>query len=112
PMCVESCGRFSIHGVAAVSFFVCIALVAIFCNSNTLKFIPSPELRQRYRRWYVITGVGMVAGPLLAFFFQGSRWVFWAEAAGVWVFALYWAIKTHELRRTQVDKSLARGTAP
>jgi len=56
----------------------------------------------------------MVASPAAAFvlsvipWLRGSR-VFFVEAAGVYVFALYWLVKSREIQETQADHKAARG---
>ena len=38
-----------------------------------------------------------------------QRETFWIEAAGVWAFAAYWFIKSHELKASQEDLKAATG---
>ena len=97
---VDCRGWFSIHGVSAISFFVCIACVAWFCSSNTLRYLRQldPRGADNYRRTYHMVGAAMVGLPLWAALQQEHR-VFLIEMSGVYAFAAYWLIKTLELRR-------------
>jgi hypothetical protein len=106
----------SLHGTCAISFFLCIAYVCLFRAGDTLVLIPDEEKdrRDRYRRLYRICGACMIAFPLIAFVLAGmlhrkDSFVFFAEAAGVYVFATYWLIKSKELDETDADLLAARG---
>jgi hypothetical protein len=98
-----------LHGTSAVLFFLCIAYVSLFRSRDTIRLLP-PEKRPRYARMYVATGVAMVVSPLLAVLLAytvGSRRpaiIFWVETCAVWAFALYWMIKTGEMRQTRAEK--------
>ncbi len=105
------------HGICAVSFFACIAYICIFRASDTLSLVRDTA-RARQLRWvYRLIGAAMIIAPLfaalLAFLFRGasqpSRVVFFVEAAGVWVFALYWLIKSRELRDTGAARLALEG---
>jgi hypothetical protein len=106
-------GPFSLHGFCAVSFFVCIAYVCIWRAGDTLPLIKDEPTRQRYQRTYTSLGWAMVIFPCLAWAL--SRWprfssgTFFMELAGIYVFAIYWAVKTRETSRTSVDLKAARG---
>ncbi|HQX53979.1 MAG TPA: hypothetical protein PLR25_28960 [Planctomycetaceae bacterium] len=104
---------FSLHGACAVSFFFCIAIVCIFCASDTLSLIEKGQ-RKRYRLMYLTCGVLMVVLPLsaacLKFFAPLRDWtIFFVELAGIYVFAVYWLIKSYEISQTDLDKKAARG---
>lgn len=105
---------FSLHGTCAISFFVCIAYVCIFRASDTLKLIHDDALRQCYRRTYLCLGIAMVAFPALAFFLIShlplhKSAIFFVEFAGIYVFGIYWAVKSHEVSKTDSDKKAAMG---
>lgn len=105
---------FFLHGACAVSFFVCIAVVCIFCASDTLNPIKDEAKRKRYRRSYLTFGVLMVVLPLsaacLKFFAPLREWtVFFVEVAGIYVFALYWLLKSYEISQTDLDRNVALG---
>ena len=100
-------GKFSLHGFCAVSMFVCLAYVVWFCARDTLKLVPSNATPSpaRYRQLYLIVGGVMLASPLTAFVMNSligtrSSFVFFIEAAGIWAFALYWWIKSSELKKS------------
>lgn len=115
--CGDACPSLSLHGSFAAAFFVAIAYVCIFRASDTLSLIRDPALARRYRRTYQGLGVAMILAPVAAgalgwLVEQGSgyRWtLFLVEAAGVWIFASYWLVKTFEMRRTHADTLAAEG---
>jgi hypothetical protein len=105
---------FSLHGICAVSAFVCIAYVCIFRASDTLALIKDEVKRKRYHRSYLILGVLMVALPLIAaslrFFAPLREWtIFFVEVAGLYVFAAYWLLKSFEVSQTDLDKRVTFG---
>jgi hypothetical membrane protein len=102
------------HGIFAVSFFLCIAYVCIFCASATLSLIEDEDKRKRYRRLYKFLGWAMVATPVIAailseFVQRRTSYIFFAEAAGVYAFAAYWLVKTREISETNADRRAASG---
>jgi hypothetical protein len=104
----------SLHGIFAVSFFVCVAYVCIFRASDTLPLVTDAAERERYRRVYKALGVAMVASPAIAFIFTSvpplqSVSTFFIEAAGVWVFSAYWLVKSHEISQTSADEKASCG---
>src|SRR5215208_2521332 len=105
--CETNCGKYSPHGFCAVSMFVCLAYVVWFCARDTLRLVPENATPSpaRYRQMYLIVGGVMLASPLTAFILNSligtrSSFVFFIEAAGIWAFALYWWIKSSELKRS------------
>jgi hypothetical protein len=106
--------KFSVHGLCAVLFFLCIAYVCIFQASATLSLIKDDTRRRSYNRWYKGFGVAMVASPVIAFIAisllgKKNQLIFFVEAIGVWVFAGYWWKKSLEIRETQADLEAAKG---
>lgn len=105
---------FSLHGICAVSFFVCIAYVCIFRASDTLTLLKDDARRKRYRRSYKLLGVLMVASPVIAFILTSilklqNSYTFFVEVAGVYVFATYWLLKSYEISETNSDQRAALG---
>jgi hypothetical protein len=102
------------HGIVAVAFFLCIAYVCIFAASATLPLVEDEDRRKRLHRVYKTLGWVMVASPaiaaVLSYFrpFNG-RFIFLAEASGVYAFGLYWLVKTLEIRQTNADERAASG---
>jgi len=108
--------KFSVHGFCAVAMFVCLVYVVWFRSNDTLSLIPLDATpgRVRYRRTYVIIGLVMLASPLTAFVLNsllGKResYVFFIEAAGIWAFALYWWVKSAELKRSAATVKALEG---
>lgn len=114
--CGEACGRYSVHGFCAVAMFACLVYVVWFRAADTLPLIPENATpgRARYRRTYAIIGVVMLASPLTAFVLNSligthSTYVFFIEAAGIWAFALYWWVKSSELKRSAATVKALQG---
>lgn len=105
------------HGTFAVLFFACIAYICIFRASDTLSLVRDTARAIRLRLVYRVLGAAMIGAPLLAallaFVLRGasgpSRVVFFVEAAGVWVFAAYWLVKSWELRKTGAARLALQG---
>jgi len=107
-------GSFSLHGACAISFFVCIAYVCIWRAGDTLPLIKDEAMRERYRLVYRLLGAAMVICPFLAWTLISlmplrKSAIFFVELAGIYVFATYWIIKTHEAYKTKVDEKTCRG---
>ena len=103
-----------LHQAFAVAFFLCIGYVAVFRAGDTLPLIPDEATRKRYRLLYQVVGWAMVGGPVLAFVLAllpalTKYKIFFIEAAGIYAFGFYWAIKTRELAQTDFDKKAAHG---
>jgi hypothetical protein len=103
-----------LHGAFAVSFFVCIAYVAVFRSVDTLSLIRDKARRERYRRLYVSVGWAMVGFPALAFVLAlfpafMSYKIFLMELFGIYAFGFYWVLKTRELSETNFDRKAADG---
>jgi hypothetical protein len=105
---------FSLHGAFAISFFVSIAYVCIWRAGDTLPLINDPVIRKRYLRTYKFLGWAMVILPFLAWaLISLTPWqksvIFFVEMAGIYVFATYWVIKSHEASKTRMDEKAGRG---
>ena len=105
------------HYVSAVTFFILIAFVCMFCSGKTLKYMPDIPNREktiaRYRRLYRGLATSMAVSPIAAYLFNEftfqKRLAFWAEAFGIWAFGTYWLVKTKELRLSDVERRALRG---
>lgn len=103
-----------IHGVVAIIFFLCIAYVCIFAASATLSLVKDEKRKNAYRRTYKLLGALMVLSPVVAailstFLGLHTSYIFFAEAVGVYAFAIYWWVKTREIRETNADRKAAQG---
>jgi hypothetical membrane protein len=107
-----------IHYVAAVALFVLLATVAWICADKSLEYLPPDQDAAKFRRTYKAIAIAMIAFPLLGlvvaflFGFASSR-IFFIEAAGIWTFGVFWAVKSRELSlsRLQADPEIAIGHA-
>jgi hypothetical protein len=103
-----------LHAVVAISFFISMALVCLFCANDTVTLLPNKTDQDAFKRQYRIIGVVLLASPLAAVvisyaFGQGSKYKFFAEAFGVWTFGYYWLTKSREFRITSAEKRAAYG---
>ena len=88
-------------------FFFMIALACWLCQDDSLKLeLVPPDRVTRYRAKYTLTGIALVALPVIAAMINvgvfGRRFassIFWLEAVAVWVFSFYWYTKTGELKK-------------
>lgn len=99
-----------IHVAAAISLFALLAIISWRCAGKSLEFLPPDQSPARFRRLYQAIALAMILFPLpglgIAFLFdQASSKVFFIEAAGIWVFGTYWAVKSYELSLSQLEKS-------
>jgi len=109
--CGAECHPITIHGTFAVVFFVCIAIVCIFHATYTLCLIDDVRLRRRYTYAYRLAGFAMLVAPAIAYVLAvvlryretENYAVFLVEAVGVWIFSIYWIVKTIEIASTQAD---------
>lgn len=93
-------GTFSVHGAAAVIFFMLIAATIWFCAGDTLLKGIDDRVRLRWLRTYRIFAIAMVVAPLIAFAIsRQGQWRIWVEAFGIWIFSTYWFAKTYELSK-------------
>lgn len=112
--CGDECKKLSVHGTCAISLFLCIAYVCVFRASDTLRLLKNMVLAGRYRITYRLLGIGMVLSPLIALlmtvvFRQFKSYTFFVEAAGIWIFATYWLVKSRELKSTNAERLVLRG---
>jgi hypothetical protein len=97
---------FTLHGLNAVVFFVCISFVCIHGAFVSLKqHIPDACTRRTILKWvYLFSAAMMIANIIVVFLavllgseFGDKHFIFWVESVGIWAFALYWYAKTREL---------------
>lgn len=93
-----SYGSAVIHRGAAIVFFLLIGAVAIFLSKGRIKDIKDEAKRRWFASAYNIVGISMVALPGVVALLQGGHWVLQTEWAGIWLFSIYWFLKTFEYR--------------
>jgi hypothetical protein len=95
------------HYICAVTFFLCIAAVALFCAGDTLPLVKNETHRAALKHSYRLVGIIMILSTLTAYLLGGvfhyAQRTFFMELAGVLSFGIYWALKTVELRHTEAD---------
>jgi hypothetical protein len=102
---------FSLHGLCAVSFFLCIAFASAICSGDTLILIKDPKVRTRYQKIYVALAIAMILSPIAVYAFnlvtsQRSP-VFCSELFGIYAFAGYWCVKTKEMSGPDIKRIMA-----
>lgn len=102
------------HAIAAISFFVSMAGVCLFCAGDTIGLLPDQKTKDAFHRRYRLIGTLLVLSPLAAVaisyvFRQFENYKFFVEAFGVWTFAAYWLVKSRELSITSAEKRALRG---
>lgn len=107
--CGDDCPKFTIHGTCAILFFLCITIVCVKCSSDTLHLLHNEALEKRYKYYYRILATGMILSPLIALLFtvilrELKSYTFFVEAIGVWIFAAYWLLKSHEFSKTKAER--------
>jgi hypothetical protein len=103
-----SADHIPIHGASAITLFVLLAIVAWFCAYKTLEFLPADQDVDKWRHLYRFIAILMLLCPATGFILtivlhQVSSLVFFIEAAGVWTFGAYWAVKSRELHLSALD---------
>jgi hypothetical protein len=95
----------TLHLGAAIVFFFCLGIVAIFLSKERIKTIQFDRWKRRFKLSYEVAGWAMVAMPAVAaaFYFAAddrcqSHGLFWLETFGIWAFSFYWFVKTAEYR--------------
>lgn len=96
----------TLHGLCAVLLFVCMFYVAVWGKRRTLRLMKDPPRRYFTYAYNTIAGAMVcfiVIGMALNLLFGNTgdkakdSTIFFVEAAGVWVFAAFWAVKTYEM---------------
>lgn len=104
-----------IHYGAAITFFLFSAYVSFFRSWDTLTedLIRDEKTRRFYTVTYRVLSLSMVVivglTLVLANRFDPDRWVFFLEMVAVWSFGLYWAVKSFEVSRSDVDWQAIKG---
>ena len=101
--------KLSLHGACAIVSFLCIAYVCIWLKNDTLVLIKDPDRKARYEKLYNLLGSLMIASPILAFVSMGvfrkhNSFTFFIEAWLLWVFAIYWIVKSKEISDSGADE--------
>ena len=104
-----------IHFISAVTFFLAISFVCIFCARRTLEHLRE-DLRPHFARAYTLLGALMVGIPAVIFLIHQFRqplerdyYVLWIEIAGIYVFAAFWLVKSLEIHIIRKPKRAAQG---
>jgi uncharacterized membrane protein len=106
------CSPWRWHSVFAIAFFACIVIVAIFLSGTTLHQMRRNPRHQRYFRIaYWFTRASLIILPALAILAHlltrnWDKLTFSLELAGIWAFALFWFVKSLELRRSQAERQV------
>ena len=102
-----------VHNFVALSFFVAMALVCLFCANDTIPLLPKGE-QDAFRRRYHAIGIVLILSPLAAIVVsyaiaRHNSYKFFIEAFAVWTFAFYWYTKSREFKITSAEKKAIEG---
>jgi hypothetical protein len=101
----------TVHFASAVTFFLAIAYVCLFRPGDTLELLKDAERRRWFKRAYGLLGTLMVVLPLSLFALHlladpldllaedadETYVVLAVEWAAIWVFSVYWFVKSREI---------------
>lgn len=94
----------AVHYAAAVGFFLAIAYVCLFRAGDTLRLMRDADRAARFRATYRVLGALMVLLPPTVWAIHRLLprpdepiALFFVEAAGVYVFAAFWTVKSREI---------------
>lgn len=99
------------HFFFAVILFVCLAWVSWACSEETLGELPQNK-QKTYRVVYDLFAYAMLLFPFFALvltqmFGMADYRVIAIETIGVWIFALYWYVKSLEMKSSDADVKVA-----
>jgi hypothetical protein len=98
----------TVHYSSATAFFLAIAFVCLFCSGDTLAALKDERRRGRFRRIYAALGIAMVAVPLAVLVLPfGSFVVLGIEVGGIWIFSLFWLVKSREIALIEAQDGAA-----
>ena len=102
------------HGPSAISAFLILGYVVFFRAHDSLTAIREEATRSFFGRAYELIAIGMIAFPVSALALhwlrnEYSTLTFWLEAAGIFAFAIFWAFKSLEMRRSFAEEKAAEG---
>ncbi len=96
------------HIAFAVAFFLMIAFVCWKTAADTLPYLDE-KYEKRFRFIYKWLGWIMIALPVasgaLNIMTNTGKAVFWVEFAAIWVFGVYWLVKSIELRYSSLEET-------
>jgi hypothetical protein len=102
-----------LHGISALVFFFLIAYICIFKSSDTLenKQVKQAINIEHYKEIYKWLGIGMIGLPVVAAVLlnlknETESLVFWVEFVAIWVFSIYWIVKTVEINTSQLEEDV------
>ena len=106
--CTDPSRNGSLHGFAAVGFFLLMAFVVIRCAKDTLPLMADRKAREAFKRRYHLIALLMIVSPAIAvvisvFFRRYPSVTFFVESFAIYSFAAYWAVKSRELTLTQAE---------
>jgi hypothetical protein len=102
-------GPVTVHGAAAITYFLAVAYVCLFRARDTLALLADAGARRRYAAGYKLLGAAMILLPAAVVAIhnvhrlaaEAGAMVFWLELAAIYVFAAFWTVKSLEIRRIQ-----------
>jgi hypothetical protein len=102
----EMTDRSGRHYGCAVLFFLSLGYVGLYRAHDTLGLLRTEALRMLYRNLYRITGFFLLTVPAVAVALSLAGyggWVYVIEYFGVFVFLVYWVVKSFEMRASLAE---------
>ncbi len=96
---LEAIGR--VHYASAIAFFFSLGYVVLYRSHDTLGLLPDGPRKMAFKNLYRITGTFMWAVPAIAIALEWTKnddWVYIVEYFGVFVFVVYWVVKSYEMK--------------
>lgn len=105
------------HSIVSILLFLCMAYISIWRSAETVHMMRDQARQEIYLWRYKWIGRAMIGAPLLAVVAHSLLdhsgdyrcFTFFLEAAGTYVFATYWVVKTMEISESGADKEFASG---
>lgn len=103
-----------VHVVCALAFFAFVSISIWAYSRITLPALNDPSKQQAFRYIYRTLSIAVVVVPAVAGLFilasNSSALIFALEMAALYVFAIYWLVKTYELHQSKAEEKLFGGT--
>jgi hypothetical protein len=109
--------RGTLHTISGVLFFLTIAYVCMTTASDTLSLMRDTAIAVKFKTAYKMLGSGMIFFPAIAVLWRlalpssanGRSLVFYFEAVSIVTFAVFWMVKSYELKLTNAETLATQG---
>jgi hypothetical protein len=109
--------RGTLHVTFGVLFFLVIAYVCMTTASDTLSLMRDIRRADRFKMIYKVLGCGMIVFPAVAILWRLALYspskelslIFFFEAVSIVTFAVFWIVKSLELKQTNAEMLAMQG---